>query len=99
VIVPVPLFETVALCATLELLTVTLPKLSDLVDKAITGSAEGCVTFVLVYPAQAESIAKRNNSIAKQATTPDLFPRILRPLSPKSRKGREGGSLSLHGRV
>ena len=33
VIVPVLLFETVALCATLELLTVTLPKLSEVVDR------------------------------------------------------------------
>jgi hypothetical protein len=61
VIVPVLLFETVALCARLELLTVTLLKFSEFVDKARARSAEGCVTFVLVYPAQDDSIAKKNN--------------------------------------
>jgi hypothetical protein len=74
VIGPVLLLETVALCAALELLTVTLPKLSELVDKASTRSAVGCAAFVPVYPAQAESIAKRQHSITRQATTLNLIP-------------------------
>ena len=48
VISPVLLFETVAPCARLELLTVTRPKLSEVVDRARARSADGCVTFVLV---------------------------------------------------
>ena len=48
VISPVVLFETVAPCARLELLTVTWPKLSEVADKARARSADGCVTFVLV---------------------------------------------------
>ena len=73
-IVPVLLFETVTLCTGLELVTVTLPKLSELLDKASTRSAEGCATFALVYPAQAESIARRKNSIARQVIMLNLFP-------------------------
>ena len=73
VIVPVTLFEIVTLCTGLELLTVTLPKLSELLDKASTRSSEDCATLAVVYPAQPESIAKRKNSIAKQAATLNLF--------------------------
>jgi hypothetical protein len=61
VIVPLLSFETVALCAALALLTVTLPKLSEVVESVRARSAAGCVIFVLVYPAQDDSIANRNN--------------------------------------
>ena len=95
----VVLFETVAPCARLELLTVTWPKLSEVVDKARARSADGCVTFVLVYPAQDDSIAKRKNSTAKQATRLDLFPRSRWPLFRKLPRKRETRSLSEQGRV
>ncbi len=58
---PVPLFETDTLCAGLELLTVTFPKVKEVTDTASSRSAEGRVTFVLTYPLQAESATKRNN--------------------------------------
>lgn len=99
VIVPVLLFETVALCATLELLTVTLPKLSEVVDRARARSTEGCVTFVLVYPAQDDSIAKKNNWIAKPAATPNLLPGSAFSLFRTLRRKKESSSLSEQGRV
>jgi len=97
--VPALLFETVTLCTGLELLTVTLPKFSELLDKASKRSAEGCATFVLVYPAQAESIAKRKNSTATQATTLNFFARSRWLLFRKLRRKKEAGSLSEQGRA
>ncbi len=98
-IVPVLLFETVTLCTGLELVTVTLPKLSELLDKASTRSAEGCATFALVYPAQAESIARRKNSIARQVIMLNLFPRSRWPLFRKLRRKKEANFLSKQGGV